>query len=129
MKKLDIEWRHFDKDGETCKRCVGTGANLSEVITQLKEEMASQGIEVTLMETLLPDSRIDESNMIFFNGIPLENLLVEMTVSENACPSCSCLTGEETVCRTVEFEGKAYEEIPGELIRRAALKAISSEKV
>jgi hypothetical protein len=43
---------------------------------------------------------------------------------ENACPSCTCLTGKETSCRTVEHEGVTYEEIPAELIRKAALKAI-----
>ena len=128
MKKLAIEWKHFEKDGETCERCAGTGENLATVIAELQQELAGEGVEVTLTETLLPASRIAESNMIFFNGIPLENLLAETAVSENSCDSCSCLTGEETLCRTVEFEGKTYEEIPKELIRRAALKALSSEQ-
>lgn len=33
--KLDIEWRHFEKDGETCERCAGTGTNLAEVIASI----------------------------------------------------------------------------------------------
>jgi len=128
MKKLDIEWKHFDNEGETCERCAGTGGNLSQVIARLKEELASEGIEVTLTETLLPASRIEESNMILFNGIPLENLLAGISVSENSCDSCSCLTGEETMCRTVEYAGTTFEEIPADLIRTAALKALSSGK-
>lgn len=128
MKKLNIEWKHFDKDGETCVRCAGTGSNLAAVIAELRQKLAGEGVEVTLTETLLSASRIEESNMILFNGIPLENLLAETAISENTCASCSCLTGEETLCRTVEFEGKTYEEIPVDLIRLAALKALSSEK-
>jgi hypothetical protein len=127
MKKLAIEWKHFEKEGETCERCAGTGENLATVVAELQQELKGEGVEVTLTETLLPASRIAESNMILFNGIPLENLLAEMDVAENPCASCACLTGEETLCRTVEFEGKTYEEIPKDLIRRAALKAVSSK--
>jgi hypothetical protein len=98
------------------------------VIAELQQDLADEGVEVTLKETLLPVSRIDESNLILFNGIPLEKLLAATAVSENSCDSCSCLTGEETLCRTIVFEGKTYEEIPKDLIHRAALKALSSEQ-
>lgn len=94
MKKLAIEWKHFEKEGETCERCAGTGENLATVVAELQQELKGEGVEVTLTETLLPASRIAESNMILFNGIPLENLLAEMDVAENPCASCACLTGE-----------------------------------
>jgi len=127
LKKLDIEWKHFDKDGETCERCAGTGKNLATVMAALQQELADEGVEVTLTETLLPASRIDESNMILFNGIPLENLLAETAVSENSCDSCACLTGEETQCRTVEYQGTTFEAIPKELILQALKKALFSK--
>ena len=65
-----------------------------------------------------------QSNLILFNGVPLEELLDGATADENACASCSCLTGSDTSCRTVQYGGSVYEDIPPELIRRAALKAL-----
>ncbi|MBT0653218.1 DUF2703 domain-containing protein [Geomobilimonas luticola] len=124
MKELAIEWRHYDKEGATCDRCAATGTTVSEVVAGLGEELAGKGITVTLTETKLPEELMAHSNMILFNGVPLEEVLENAAADENHCSSCSCLTGTETSCRTVEYEGKSYEEIPAELIRKAAYKAI-----
>ncbi len=121
MKELDIEWRHYSKDGATCLRCSGTGANLAEAVAALTNDLARHGIRVSYRETLLPEQDMPQSNLILFNGIPLEQVL-EGAASESSCDSCSCLSGSQTVCRTVELEGMVYEEIPEELIRRAAYK-------
>jgi hypothetical protein len=37
------------------------------------------------------------------------------------------MTGSEAYCRTVEHNGKTYEEIPEELIYRAAYKILGVE--
>lgn len=124
MKDLTIEWRHYVKEGATCARCSATGQSLEEVIAGLRDELSPQGVRIVFTETKLTEERISESNLILLNGIPLEELLAEATASENACQSCSCLTGTETSCRTVEFEGKTHEEIPADLIRAAAYKAL-----
>jgi len=124
MRELTIEWRHYDKEGATCVRCSATGQSLDEVVAALREELAPRGIRIAFTETKLTEEQIPESNLILFNGIPLEELLAGANFSENACPSCSCLTGTESSCRTVEFEGKFYEEIPADLIRRAAYIAL-----
>jgi len=124
MKELNIEWRHYDKDGQTCDRCAATGASVKEVVSGLGNELAEKGIIVTFTETLLPEELIPQSNMIFFNGVPLEAVLDNAAAGENHCASCSCLTGSETSCRTVEYEGKSYEEIPEDIIRKALYKAI-----
>lgn len=124
MRELTIEWRHYDKDGATCLRCSATGKTLHEVVSELRKELASQKIQVIFTETMLREEQIPESNMILFNSIPMEELINEVQVSENSCPSCSCLSGSETSCRTMEYEGKTYEEIPEELIRIAAGKAL-----
>jgi len=79
---------------------------------------------VTFTETLLPEELMSQSNLLLFNGVPLEALLENGAAGESPCPSCSSLTGSETSCRTVEYEGKTYEEIPEELIRQAAYKSI-----
>ena len=124
MKQLNIEWRHFEKAGQTCVRCSATGKTLDDVVADLREEMSTRGIEVTFTETKLLVEQLDQSNMILFNDVPMEDLLKGALVSENACPSCSCLIGTETLCRTVEYEGQIYEEIPETLIRKAALKSL-----
>lgn len=124
MKSLVIEWRHYDKTGETCERCSSTGTTLSEVIGELSHELKADGIALTFTETLLPEEEMAQSNLILINGIPLEILLDGATSSENSCQSCSCLTGNETSCRIIEHQGNVYEEIPAELIRQAVYRSL-----
>lgn len=128
MKRLEIEWRHYDKTGQTCDRCAATGSSVREVVAELSTELAENGVIVSFTETLLPKELIAQSNLLLFNGVPLEEVLDNAAADENHCVSCSCLTGSETSCRTVEFEGKSYEEIPAELIRTAAYKAVGRNK-
>jgi len=128
MKELIIEWRHYEKEGATCDRCAATGSSVKEVVAELIDELAGEGITVTFTETTLPEELMAQSNLILFNGVPLDAVLDNAAADENPCPSCSCLTGSETSCRTVEFEGETYEEIPGELIRKAAYKVIGPNR-
>jgi len=114
QKGITLEWRHYDKEGYTCDRCSGTGANLAAVI----KEFAGRGISIKLQEMLLPADQISESNLLLINGVPLEELLSGGAGGESECPSCSCLTGAETSCRTVQHDGETYEELSPELIRR-----------
>lgn len=123
MKNLTVEWRHYDTSGQTCDRCAATGRSLKDAIFEMTNGMAENGITVTFTETLLPEERMAESNLLLIDGIPLENLLDAAVADENHCPSCSCLTGSETSCRTVAYDGKTYEEIPAALIKQALYKA------
>jgi len=124
MKVLTIDWRHYEKGGETCDRCAATGKTVQEVVADLTQQLADKGVKVEFTETVLPEELMTQSNLILFNGSPLEDLLRGASSFENACPSCSCLTGKDTVCRTVEHDGVIHEDTPAELIRRAALQAI-----
>jgi len=121
--KLTIEWRHYDKEGETCSRCSATGNNLIKVIADLIEDLKQRDVEVSFIETKLTEEQMAESNLILFNDIAIEDLLTDADSSDNSCASCSCLTGAETSCRTILYGGKTYEEIPEDLIREAAYKA------
>jgi hypothetical protein len=124
LKELNIEWRHFESGGETCLRCSETGKTLHKVIADFRHELKSKGIELNIKETILSASEMAQSNMILFNGVPLEDILDDTIISENYCPSCSCLTDSDTWCRTIVHESKTYEEIPEEVIRKAILKII-----
>jgi hypothetical protein len=127
MKTLTIEWKHLDVAGETCDRCYDTGENLANEVKRLNRSLQPQGIEVVLVDTKLDDTQILQSNSLLFNGIPIEDIL-EIKVSDNFCSSCSDLLNKETFCRTVEFEGNEYEDIPAKAIRQAALKVLGLEE-
>ncbi len=120
MNTLEIEWKHLDKSGNTCIRCTDTGEALQSVIAQLAQECKSCGWNITFKETKLSESEIRQSNIILFNGRPIEDVLPGAKISESHCQSCCELIGDSsTSCRTVEFGGNSYEEIPSSLIRQA----------
>jgi hypothetical protein len=121
---VDIEWRHIDLDGGTCIRCSRTGKSLRQVIAGLEEELKPRGIELSFTETTLPEEKLPQSNLILVDGRPLEDILAGAEAGENYCSSCSCLTGREAYCRTIHHDGETYEEIPGELIRKAVFTAL-----
>jgi len=124
MKKLEIEWRHLDIDGDTCERCSETGETLKIVVDQLAEECRPSGWEIVFRETALTQNELPESNMILINGTPIEDILPQAQVSESHCQSCCDCTGKEDIfCRTVEYDGRTYEAIPLSLIREAVCRA------
>ena len=123
MKHLTIEWRHLDEKGDTRLRCSETGKTLHQVIAELKKELTAKDVKVIFKETKLSKDQIDQSNMILINDTPLEQILSKANVGVNYCDSCSCITRNETYCRTIQYDGKTYEEIPEEIIRKAVLNA------
>ncbi len=127
MKKLVVEWKHLDVEGNTCDRCGETGTNLLGEITWLNEFLAPQGVAVELVETRLDPTQISESNALFMNGVSIEEIL-DIEVLENSCDSCSQLVDSEVCCRTIDNEKKQYDEIPAKAIREAALKVLRLEK-
>lgn len=127
MKTLKIEWKHLDVAGETCDRCYDTGENLAQEVKRLKRALQPKGIEVEYTETKLDGTQIPQSNVILFNGVPIEEIL-DIKVSENFCGSCTDLLGTDTYCRTITFEGNEYEDIPAKAIRQAAHKILGIEE-
>lgn len=124
-KRLEIEWKHFAVGDATCERCGKTGDALREVIDDLRNEFAPAGVKINLTETLLDKTRIAESNEILMNGVPVEDLLAAGVVSTD-CPSCGTLAGENTCCRAIEIGNECYEEIPAEMIKKAAYRALGA---
>jgi small redox-active disulfide protein 2 len=124
MKKLTIEWKHFDKDGKTCERCGETGTNLKQVIGEISPALSQQGTEIKYIETRLDAKDMPESNSVFINGASIESLL-NASVSENSCTSCGDLIDSECNCRTVTVDETTYEAIPTELIKEAILISLN----
>ena len=127
MNKLKIEWMHLDVEGDTCDRCYDTGENLVQEVKRLNRALNPQGIEVEFSEIKLDEKQIPQSNVILFNGIPLE-VILDIQVLNNYCDSCTALLGTETYCRTITFEGNEYEDIPAKAIRKAAYKVLGLEE-
>ena len=123
MKKLIIEWLHLDVEGETCDRCYDTGETLTAEVKWLNRVLNPKGFQVEYIETKLDNTQISQSNVILFNGVPIEKIL-NIKVSENYCESCTALIGSETYCRTIEFDGNEYEDIPAKAIRQAAYSVL-----
>lgn len=124
-KRLEIEWKHLAVGDATCERCGNTGESLRAVIEELRQEFTPAGVKINLTETLLDTSRIAESNEIRMNGMLIEDLLAARVVTTD-CPSCGALTGESTCCRAIETGDKRYEDIPPEIIRKAAYRALGT---
>jgi hypothetical protein len=123
IKRLEIEWKHFAVGDATCERCGKTGDALQAVVAELRREFAPAGVKINLTETILDKTRIAESNEIRMNGMLLEDLLAAAVVSTD-CPSCGTLAGESTCCRAIEIGNERYEEIPPEMIKKAAYLAL-----
>lgn len=122
-KRLEIEWKHFAVGEATCERCGRTGDTVRSVIDELRKEFGPAGVKINLTETILDKTQIAESNQVLMNGVLLEDLLSASVVSTD-CPSCGTLIGESTCCRAVEIDDVQYEDIPAELIRKAAYRAL-----
>lgn len=124
QKSLVISWQRLISNGSTCPRCGTTENELDKAVSQLKERLQPQGIEVSLKKEELTFEEFKQnslkSNKITFNNQLLEDLLDAKTGHSKCCDVC----GDEE-CRTVETSEKNYEIIPAELIVEAGIRAIS----
>ena len=123
--RMLIEWRHLDL-GETCGRCSDTGANLWAVITELGQEHLFDNVELELENTILPPERMDESNVVLINGVPIEHIL-GAGVTFGGCSSCPDHSGEEGHCPGASTGRDFFKAIPEEMLRAAILKVLSRD--
>jgi len=129
MKKiLTIEWKHIGNDVTgTCDRCSLTGGAIQEVLEELWPYFRQKNVTVRFRETVLPDSRIEQSNQVVLNGIFLEEYLAGAQVVQTPCCSCACITGkDEAECRAIDIGDDRYEAIPATLLKRVIIGAVES---
>jgi len=75
-KELVIEWKHIGKDiDHTCERCEETGMALNAVLAEISMLLEMEGVSVRIIETILENDTVAESNSLLFNGVPIEELL------------------------------------------------------
>ena len=123
MKPLHIVWQRLvNSSGRTCDRCGGTQESLERAVAKLKVALAPLGMEPVL-ETKEIDEELfkrdtSESNRIWIEGRPLEELLGATVGASRCCAVCG-----EAECRTIDVHGTVYEVVSEELILRAALAA------
>ena len=125
MEELNIEWMHYDKEGETCIRCNSTGDNIKAALEVVSTDDTYKNIKINYKETILEASEMPDSNTVIINGQKLEDIL-NAKASENYCHSCSCLKGSGTNCRTIELNDESYESLPKEMILEAIDRSIAS---
>jgi hypothetical protein len=125
MQVLEVEWRHVGENVDsTCERCAATGRTLQDVVDEIRPMLSARRIRIRVKETVLPHDRIGESNIILFNGIPIEDLIDEVSIGMTPCVSCSCITGTDAECRALICGDRTCEDVPADINRRAALKAV-----
>jgi hypothetical protein len=123
MKPLHIIWQRLvDSRGRTCTRCGATHEALEHAVAKLKGALAPLGLEPALEIREVSEAafRSDPSvsNRIWIADRPLEEWLGASSGSSQCCSVCG-----DSECRTVELGGTVFEEIPEELILKAALVA------
>ena len=125
---LVIEWQHIGNDvSGTCDRCSRTGDALQDVLEELQPYFREKKVTVRFRERVLPDSRIEQSNKILLNGIPLEDYLGGARVVQTPCCSCACITGQdEAVCRAIETGDDLYEALPPELLKQVIIRIVET---
>lgn len=129
MKKtLTIEWKHIGNNVTgTCERCSLTGEAILDVLEELQPFFREKNVTARFRETILPDSRIEESNQVIINSIPLEEYLSDARVVQTPCCSCACITGQdEAECRAIDLGEERYEAIPADLLKQVIIGVVES---
>ena len=111
-------------EGETCPRCGITEEALRKSVSALEQSLVPLGIDMILEKEELSATEFKkdplQSNRIWINNRSLEDWIEGRVGHSPCCDVCS--THE---CRTVEVQGRIYEENPAEIIIKAGLSAAS----
>ncbi len=123
MYKLFIQWIHFDLEGETCDRCNQTYNNLIKAIKFVKDKYPDEDIKVAIKELKLGEDKLEHSNWIKINGIPIDKI-IKIEEVHNYCKSCSDLIGKDVDCKAIKYRKKSYDSIPTRAIVEALNKSL-----
>ena len=127
MRPLHIVWQRLvDSRGRTCTRCGATHQALEHAVAKLKFALAPLGLEPALEIREISEAAFKSdpsaSNRIWIAVRSLEEWLGASSGSSQCCSVCG-----DSECRTVELGESVFEEIPEELILKAALVAAAQQ--
>lgn len=121
--QLKIEFLYLDLD--VCTRCQGSEANLEEALVEVSTLLKAAGIQTALQKTHVQS--LEQAQALGFASSPtirLNGQDIQLELKENACPSCSELSGTPTNCRIWVYQGQEYSVPPKAMIVDAILRAV-----
>ena len=119
-----IETTVLRVDDETCERCGDTVEAARAAARDLQLVLLPLNVRVTLVEHAATAESIEDSNSVFINGRPIEELLGAERVSTD-CPSCSDLVGQSVCCGAVKIGDRVQESYSVEQIRDAVFASLN----
>jgi NAD-dependent dihydropyrimidine dehydrogenase PreA subunit len=122
-KKVKVEYLYLDLS--TCERCKGTDNVLDEVMMTLTPALVLAGYEVEYNKIEMSEEGIAEKYKFLSSPtIRVNGCDVCTSVRENSCGCCSDISGTDVNCRLFEYNGKAFEVPPKEMIAESILGVV-----
>ncbi len=122
--ELAIEWRHCEVGWDSCERCSATWEALTSLVGDLARTLGHKGVSLRYEETFIPPDRLDEANMVLFNGRPIEEVLPDIHVTESEC-EVGCGPQEGIImARKLVRNGEEYEALPKDLLLEASVESL-----
>ena len=120
---VKLKWQVvIDKDGKTCTHCGATEESLKKAMAMLEEEGVKAELEVVKKTVDDFSKSCSESNLVWVNGMPLNEVL-NAEVGSAKCSGVCTTHKADAMCRTLVLDGKSFETIPPELIMKAGVMA------
>ena len=122
--------RHYVLQGGNCEPCAKTAETLRKLGSQMAPRLAPLGLELSLQEAEMHEAteeNLAKANLITFScpeanmdEIALEEIL-GLGVTHEPCENC-----EHGTCRSIQYQGTGYQEIPPGLISDGLVRAAFS---
>lgn len=122
-KKIVVEYLYLDL--QSCDRCIGTDNVLDEVMMTLTPALQMAGYEVEYKKIKMGTAKLAEKYRFLSSPtIRVNGQDICRSVAENSCGCCSEISGTDVDCRLFEYNGKAYEVAPKEMLAESILQAV-----
>lgn len=119
-----IETTVLRVNDETCERCGDTVEAARAAARDLQTVLLPMNVRVTLVEHAATAESIEDSNSVFINGSPIEELLGAERIATD-CPSCSDLVGQSVCCGAIKLGDRVQESYSVEQIRDAVFASLN----
>ena len=127
-KVLNVDFLFLDE--KVCAPCGGTGQSLSQAVEMLREPLMASGIDLQITKIHVADKNIAIAEQFLSSPtIRINGKDIDPARTEDDCPSCASLTGDETpvTCRTWHWRGEVYQAAPlGKIIEEIMSAALVS---